>query len=139
VSPSTTSPASSSIPDCLAGDELWQTVSFPQCWNGRDLDASDHVSHMAYPTGAGCPATHPVAIPEITFNIVYPVGEAGAPRHWRLASDTYDANLPAGYSSHTDWFNGWQPDIARSWVARCLRPAVDCHSHLLGDGRRMDF
>ncbi len=60
-----------SIPNCPTGAELWQTVNFPQCWDGVNLDSPDHKSHMAYPTGRGCPASHPVPLPEITFNIVY--------------------------------------------------------------------
>jgi len=124
-----------SIPNCPAGTELWQNIRFPQCWDGVNLDSPDHKSHMAYPSGNACPSTHPVALPEITFNIVYPVAETNAPLHWRLSSDNYPATQPAGYSSHGDWFYGWKPVIVDTWVSECLVKAVDCHSHLLGDGR----
>ena len=124
-----------SVPNCPAGSEVWQSIRFPQCWDGVNLDSPDHKSHMAYPSNGACPSTHPVAIPEITFNIVYPVTEANSPLRWRLSSDNYSTSQPAGYSSHGDWFNGWKPDIADTWVNHCLKAAVDCHSHLLGDGR----
>jgi hypothetical protein len=47
---------------------------------------------------------------------------------WRLASDSYDPSLPAGYSSHADWFNGWKPEFVESFVKGCDRPAKDCHA-----------
>ena len=126
---------SRSIPNCSVGVELWQTVHFPQCWDGVNLDSPDHKSHMAYPTGRGCPASHPVPLPEITFNIVYMITEANSASHWRLASDNYSSSLPGGYSGHGDWFNGWRPEAMDTFVRGCDQTALDCHSHLLGDGR----
>jgi len=133
----------SSIPNCDAGAQVYQVIVFPQCWDGRNLDSPDHKSHMSYvvaaASGSGftCPATHPVAIPEITFNIIYTVQTTNATRTWRLASDTYDRSLPAGYSSHGDWFNGWEKPISDAWAAGCVQARRDCHAHLLGDGRMM--
>lgn len=125
----------SAIPNCPVGSEMYQNVIFPQCWDGVNLDSPDHKSHMAYPTGRSCPASHPVPVPEIAFNIVYPITEANAPTRWRLSSDNYSSSLPGGYSNHGDWFNGWRPDIMDAFVRNCDRTALDCHSHLLGDGR----
>lgn len=125
------------IPNCPAGAELVQMIFFPQCWDGANLDSPDHKSHMAYPSGGACPATHPVPVPEITFNIVYKVPAANATLRWRLASDNYDPALPAGYSSHGDWFNGWKVDIMDAFIKNCDQAAADCHSHLLGDGREI--
>lgn len=131
-----TSRNSFSIPNCPVGGEIQQHIVFPQCWDGVNLDSPDHKSHMAYATaGRGCPASHPVPLPEITYNIVYPVTEANAPLHWRLSSDNYSASQPGGYSAHADWMNGWRADIMDAFVANCDRPAVDCASHLIGDGR----
>ncbi|HEX5737151.1 MAG TPA: DUF1996 domain-containing protein [Hydrogenophaga sp.] len=126
------------IQNCPVGTDLYQNISFPQCWDGRNLDSADHKSHMAYAETnkqnktVACPATHPVLLPEITFRIVYAVSEANAPTRWRLSSDMYDPALPAGYSSHGDWFNGWQKSVNESWTAACVRARKDCHSHLIG-------
>jgi hypothetical protein len=124
-----------SIPNCGAGDLLQMTVEFPQCWDGVHLDSPDHVSHVAYPQGGSCPSTHPVAIPAITFNVWYPMPSSGSTAGWHLASDMYDASLPGGFSAHADWFDGWDPAVVKTFVERCINPALDCHSHLLGDGR----
>lgn len=132
----------SAIPNCDVGALLYQEIFFPQCWDGRNLDAPDHKSHMSYVTqlasgGYACPATHPVPLPQISFNIAYAVQTKDAPRAWRLASDTYDTSLPGGYSSHGDWFNGWKKEVSDVWNAACVQASRDCHAHLLGDGRMM--
>jgi Domain of unknown function (DUF1996) len=125
------------IPDCQAGDRVVMMVQFPQCWNGVDLDSADHKSHMSYPASGGCPATHPVAIPEITFNIYYDVPPGTRSSDWRLSSDMYDPSLPGGYSAHGDWFEGWDRMVAATFVKYCDQGSNDCHSHLLGDGRAL--
>jgi hypothetical protein len=113
-------------------------VEFPQCWNGLDVDSGDHRSHMAYPKSGQCPSSHPVPIPAITFNIPYRVPQEGTDG-WRLVSDSYDASKAGGYSAHGDWFGAWDPEIAETWTHDCINAGVDCHSHLLGDGREMYF
>ena len=129
-------PTTSSMPtDCAAGNMLWMTVIFPQCWDGINIDSPDHKSHMAY-AGAQCPVTHPIALPEVTTNVIYTV-PSGNSRAWRLSSDSYDPSLPAGASAHADWFNGWRTDIMDTFVRNCDQAAKDCHAHLLGNGQRM--
>jgi hypothetical protein len=138
-----------SIGNCDVGAKLTQEVFFPQCWDGVNLDSPDHRSHMSYrvsvtnPSGRGthseCPQTHPVVLPQITFNVSYIVREKDAPLRWRLSSDTYDKSQPGGYSSHGDWFNGWKSDISDAFARNCLEAAKDCHAHLLGDGRMIHF
>ena len=125
------------IPDCPVGSQLNEMVFFPQCWDGRNVDSPDHKSHMSYPVNRRCPDSHPVAIPEITFNIQYDVREPGISRFWRLASDMYPSDQPAGRSMHGDWFDGWAPAVKEAWVKGCNQAARDCHSHLLGDGRQI--
>ena len=135
-----------SIGNCDVGAQLYQEVFFPQCWDGVNLDSPDHKSHMSYAvrvTNADggsttqCPKTHPVALPQITFNVTYAVREKDAPLHWRLSSDAYSRTLPGGYSSHGDWFNGWRSDISTAFTRSCIEAQKDCHAHLLGDGRKI--
>lgn len=127
-------------PYCPPGDQLEMSIAFPQCWDGVNLDSPDHKSHMAYARPAsdkvgyvGCPPSHPVALPEVSFHVLYPVPANGDMSKWRLSSDA--AGYPSGLSAHADWFNGWKKDVSDSWALNCDRGAKDCHSHLLGDGR----
>lgn len=133
------------IPECPLDDLLEVRIVFPQCWDGVNLDAPDHQAHMAYPsratppeTGTGaCPASHPVAIPEISYNFaIYVTKETGPSSAWRLASDPEGGAL-GGVSAHADWMNGWDADVMQRVVANCLNPAVECGVGLLGDGMRL--
>ena len=123
--------------NCPVNAQLWMSIDFPQCWDGVNLDSPDHKSHMAYPSNNSCPKDHPVAIPVVTFNIIYDIKEANTPLRWRLASDNYDTALPPGYSSHGDWFNGWNSSIMNTITQYCEDASVDCHGSLLGDGRTL--
>jgi hypothetical protein len=127
--------STASIPACPAGSELRLIIEFPQCWNGSDLDSANHRSHMAYSSN-GCPSSHPIAIPVITFNIIWLVQPGDATDQWRLSSDMY-TNGPGGYSFHGDWFNGWDAAIENEWINSCVRAARDC-SNTLGNGRMLD-
>lgn len=132
------------LPDCDVGDQLEIRLVFPQCWDGIHLSAPDNQSHMAYPrpatpphvgTGA-CPRSHPIAIPEISYNFsIYVSEHLGASSAWRFSSDMGEA-IP-GSSIHADWMNGWDPDIMEKVVLNCLNTGFDCVVGLLGDGTRL--
>ncbi len=134
------------LPDCEVGDLLEMRIVFPQCWDGENLDAPDHQSHMAYPSEAtppvagtgACPETHPIAIPEISYNFAFYVTEdRGLPSSWRFSSDLHHG-VSGGVSVHADWINGWDPEIMETIVTRCLQPARECLVGLLGDGTRLE-
>ena len=129
-----------SIPACNVGETMQMHVAFPQCWDGKNLDSPDHQSHMAYTvrtltTANKCPTSHPIALPQVTVNFNYKVTATNNPASWRLASDNYEASLPGGFSAHADWVNGWDETFITGIVKNCLNKGVDCHAHLLGDGR----
>ncbi len=125
---------------CAVGATIDQTIRFPQCWDGRNLDSPDHRSHMSYPKPNypyGCPTTHPVALPEVQFQVSYTVQPGDDMRAWRLASDMYETTSPGGYSNHADWINGWKPEVMNVWINQCVRKGLDCKGALLGDGRTL--
>jgi hypothetical protein len=125
-----------SIPNCGAGDTVQMEVEFPQCWDGKNLDSPDHISHMAEASG-GCPASHPVAIPRITLNLRFKVTTSNEALNWRLSSDNYAFNgSNAGYSGHADWVNGWDETFFNGIVRNCLNAGRDGRAHFLCDGRQ---
>ncbi len=140
---------SATIPACAAPDRVRMDVFFPSCWNGVDLDAADHRSHMAYPVRSGratvCPATHPVPIVRPSYHYAFGVKPAvydastRASVGWRLASDNYTvtSTTPGGASLHADWFNGWHPEVMEAIVEHCIRKALDCHDGNLANGFRL--
>ncbi|GIF18068.1 hypothetical protein BJ973_008967 [Actinoplanes tereljensis] len=113
---------SSDFVTCPAGSMLESYLDFPHCWDGVNLDSTDHKSHMAYPVGNACPASHPVVVPKLRQVMRYPVN--GSPANFRLASG-------AGYTMHGDFFNAWPVDEMARRVNDCIRIIVKCGA----DGR----
>jgi hypothetical protein len=123
-----------SIPQCGMGKRLTQYVGFPQCWDGINLDSPNHMSHMAYPSGGTCPATHPVPIPHVEYILEY-VQTSANTNGWRLSSDTYDASKPGGFSNHGDYMSAWEQPILDTFVRECDQKSLDCQDGPIGDGR----
>lgn len=60
--------------DEQCADGLRLEVMFRSCWNGVDLDSSDHKSHVAYPDlviNGDCPTTHPVRLPGLFYETIW--------------------------------------------------------------------
>jgi len=94
------------------------SLVFPSCWDGMHLDSADHKSHMAYAARNGsCPTSHPVSLPEVTFEVDFP-GIAGGP----------DYSLASGgiYSFHGDFFADWDNRVQNALVASCLNIPHEC-------------
>ena len=128
---------------CETGDDLMFSVFFPQCWDGVNLDSPNHKDHMKYPSHRTdqlpnfyCPATHPIAIPQITVNVHFRVTSVDKLEKWRLASDNYTFNgTNAGYSAHSDYVEGWDRTAMEGIIKNCINGKKDGHAHLMCDGR----
>ena len=62
-----TSTTTNQFPTTQCPDGLRAQIVFPSCWDGVNLDSSDHQSHVSYPNGTApdngdCPSTHPVKV-----------------------------------------------------------------------------
>lgn len=139
------------IPACPEGSTIHANVSFPQCWDGLNLDWLDHKSHMSYDykysfhTVDGklrkkyvCPESHPVPIAAIGLSVYYKVKTTDGTANWRLASDNYQKEgQNAGYSMHGDFVSGWNEEYAKKIEKNCLQQKVDCGSDKVGDGIRL--
>ena len=133
------------IPDCAPGDTLIVDLSFPQCWDGVNLDSADHQSHLAYGFWDGsdydCPSTHPVRLPQLAYVFDYPVNDPNGTRDWRIASDAYHVDGAAGrhggYSMHGDWMMAWDKDVVDTWTRDCINAGRDCANGELGNGTQL--
>lgn len=94
------------------------SLRFPNCWNGKDLDSPDHISHMSYPVSGRCPASHPVNMPRIESFFRYPVG----------TGDIGTISLSSGpwYTIHQDFFNAWVPADLAFLMQKCINGGLDC-------------
>jgi len=105
------------VPTCGLGAPLTLLVDFPDCWNGRDLDSTDHRSHVAYSALGRCPAAYPVPIVRLELSVRYPI--YGDPAELSLASGNLD-------TAHADFMNAWTDRAMRELVDLCIYRRVIC-------------
>ena len=94
------------------------SFTFPNCWDGVNLDSADHRSHMSYPVDSECPPSHPVNLPRLETFFRYIVG-TGPIGTITLASGPY-------YTAHQDFFNAWHPSALQMLVTNCINAGIDC-------------
>jgi len=104
-------------PTCSEDRALRLLVTFPDCWDGVNLDSPDHHAHVAYSSGGLCPEGYPVPVPQLQFGVEYPVH--GDPTGLVLAS----GGLLTG---HADFMNGWDQAKLESEIALCLHRDLVC-------------
>lgn len=118
------SPYRPKIPNCKKqpGRYVKAHIVFPSCWDGVNLDSADHRSHVAYPDGARCPATHPVPVPRLSMHFTWKV-ENG--RGFSLSSDEMFGTR-RGRSLHSDFWNTWNQEALEDLVEACLVGGKSC-------------
>ena len=114
---------------------LGMGTSFPDCWDGVNLDSPGHKAHVARQNWyTGCPSTHPVPIPQVNPTTFYPIKSVGGRNNipnLRLSCDNYPMDRPGGYCMHMDWINGWNQQIMQAWVNNCDRSYTNCHDNVI--------
>jgi Domain of unknown function (DUF1996) len=76
------SPDAQTLPTGTCAGGIRSIITFPTCWDGKNLDSADHETHVAYATGSkandvgptgSCPASHPVVIPQVMYEVMWDV------------------------------------------------------------------
>jgi hypothetical protein len=102
-------------------DGLRAQVWFPMCWDGKNLDSPDHISHMSFPIQApdhgDCPSTHPVRLPGVFFEILFDVNPTRFPHGNGHNPFVWSCGDSTGYGLHGDFLNGWDENLVRDALA----------------------
>jgi hypothetical protein len=106
--------------DCAGTGRLRLTVHFPSCWDGHALDGAGQ-TNVVYPTASGCPASHPVAIPQIVFHVVFPTSSAA-----NLTLSMTPTMTGSTNTEHVDFVNGWRQSTMDADTAACVATATRC-------------
>ena len=139
--------------NCRSGQTIQLHIKFPNCWNGRDLDSANHRSHLRYmgseyavPPDSSVggvrdfctrQSEHNIAVPQITFNLVWRLPAGINANTLRLSSDASDA-IP-GASAHGDFMEGWDRNSAEIFVRDCIAAGQSCTNDLGNDTYLDDY
>lgn len=75
------------------------TITFPTCWDGKNVDSPNHKDHVAYPaagtfeTTGSCPASHPVRLPQLMYEVMWDTRQFNNQSMWPT-----DGSQPFVYS-----------------------------------------
>ena len=92
-------------------------LTFPDCWDGTNLDSANHRDHTAYSTNGTCPAAQPVPMVQLILAVRY-----------RFDSDPSNLRLASGsmITGHGDVMNGWRFDELAKLTRLCLNRGEIC-------------
>lgn len=94
-------PATPELPKTNCPGGLRTQLSFPACWDGKNVDSADHMSHMAYPSNSPdtgfCPPTHPKRFISIFYEVTWSVDDFKDMWHGDRQPFVFSDGDPTGY------------------------------------------
>jgi Domain of unknown function (DUF1996). len=104
--------------DANCPDGIRAELMFPSCWNGKDVDSSDHKSHMAYPSlvmDGVCPAGFETRLVSLFFETIWNTAAYKGVE----GTFAFSNGDPTGNGYHGDFMAGWDPDFLQQAVDTC--------------------
>ncbi len=108
---------------CPAGAQLVLSLVFPDCWDGHTLAGASQ-KNVAYAVRGRCPAGYPVAIPQLSVHVRYPISTGGGLT--LSMGPTANTRPDSIYTAHADVINAWDPSVLAALVTQCDVGALRC-------------
>jgi hypothetical protein len=116
---------SDKYPICPANSTVMRVQDFPGCWDGKNIDSTNHRSHLAFAdkTSGACPAGF-VAIPQLRISISYDIPRDVQDRG-QFALDSFPEENHNPFSDHNDFINV-NSDRQMRKIAACINAGRHC-------------
>ena len=116
---------SDKYPICPAGRQVQRVQDFPGCWDGKNIDSTNHRDHVAFAdaaTGACKPGF--VAIPQLRITISYDIPR-DVQTNGQYALDSFPEEDHNPFSDHNDFVNVNSARQMRK-IAACVNKGQTC-------------
>ena len=112
-------------PICPPGQQVQRVQDFPGCWDGRNIDSTNHRDHLAFADpGTGACKQGFKAIPQLRITISYDIAQ-DVQAKGQFALDSFPEEDHNPFSDHNDFIN---VNSARTMqkIATCINKGKTC-------------
>ena len=112
-------------PICPAGQQVQRVQDFPGCWDGKNIDSTNHRDHLAFADAAsGACKQGFVAIPQLRITISYDIPR-DVQTKGQFALDSFPEEDHNPFSDHNDFINV-NSDRTMQKIATCINKGKTC-------------
>ncbi|GAA3926197.1 DUF1996 domain-containing protein [Actinoplanes auranticolor] len=112
-------------PICPPGSQVQRVQDFPGCWDGRNIDSTNHRDHLAFADpGTGACKQGFVAIPQLRITVSYDLSRDVQTRG-QYALDSFPEEDHNPFSDHNDFVNV-NSDRQMQKIAACINKGKSC-------------
>ncbi|KAK4169116.1 hypothetical protein QBC43DRAFT_85493 [Cladorrhinum sp. PSN259] len=104
--------------DANCKDGIRIEIMFPSCWDGKNIQSADHMSHVAYPDlvmNGDCPEGFNTKLPGLFFETIWDTAAfKGVDGEFVLSNGDVQ-----GFGYHADFISGWPEELLQDAVNTC--------------------
>jgi hypothetical protein len=116
---------SDKYPICPGGSQVQRVQDFPGCWDGQNIDSTNHRDHLAFAdAGTGACKQGFVAIPQLRITISYDIARDVQTRG-QFALDSFPEEDHNPFSDHNDFINVNSAQTMQK-IATCINKGKAC-------------